>query len=400
MKNVAIIGVTGYGKVQFNICQRLAREGRIKLKAAVVVNPQDAGPELEQLEAMGSEVFSSADAMWERLAGQIDLCIIPAPIALHRPLTIQALACGSNVFVEKPLAGCLEDALAIRSAELASGKTVVVGFQYLFDPCTHAAKRYLLAGEIGPIRSISGYALWPRPLSYYQRNNWAGRIRNQTGWVNDSPFNNAMAHFIMLGLFFGGRSFASSAEISRVEAALYRANEIENFDTGTMRLQTTCGMQICFGGSHACAQTINPVIRVTGDYGFMEWTAFQSLKIYRENEPVEEIPFLDHEELRHRPIDLSLRRMDDPDIFVCTTEMALAHMRIIQEIQDKVPVQDIPASCTQTIPHEKSSLRVIPGIEQLLISAATSGKLLSELDLPWAAIPAAEQNQLSTAKLG
>lgn len=74
---------------------------------------------------------------------------------LHAPLTLQALAAGSHVFVEKPLCLTREELSKIDSAMATSQGSVMVGFNRRFAPATMELKKLLSA--------ISG----PKTLAYH-----------------------------------------------------------------------------------------------------------------------------------------------------------------------------------------------------------------------------------------
>src|SRR5665213_934650 len=156
---------------------------------------------------------------------------LPLPIDLHRTFTEKCLMAGKAVLVEKPAAGSIDDVDAMIAARDRTGLLTAVGFQNLFDPAVWAVKKRLLDGAIGQVRSASVLACWPRSQAYFNRAPWAGKLQHNGVWVLDSPANNAMAHFLNLALFLLGSTQVDSANPITVEAELYRANSIENYDT-------------------------------------------------------------------------------------------------------------------------------------------------------------------------
>jgi hypothetical protein len=61
-----------------------------------------------------------------------------------------------------------------------------------------------------------------------------------------------------------GQSRETSTSVARVQAELYRANDIENYDTIAMRAYTEDDVEILFYASHATQNNINPIF----DYQF------------------------------------------------------------------------------------------------------------------------------------
>src|SRR5438876_10697357 len=63
-----------------------------------------------------------------------DLVSIVAPTSLHRQATLEALASGANVLVEKPIASDRADAEAMISAAEQAGRLLTVGHIERFKP--------------------------------------------------------------------------------------------------------------------------------------------------------------------------------------------------------------------------------------------------------------------------
>ncbi|MBQ3847768.1 MAG: Gfo/Idh/MocA family oxidoreductase [Clostridia bacterium] len=72
----------------------------------------------------------------------------------HANCTIYALEHGVNVLLEKPMCVTLDEAVAIRKAEKASGKIVSIGFQPRFNPNMRMIKNIIQSGELGKVYHI------------------------------------------------------------------------------------------------------------------------------------------------------------------------------------------------------------------------------------------------------
>ncbi len=72
----------------------------------------------------------------------------------HAECTIDCLNAGINVLLEKPMTVTLDEAVAIRKAELASGKVLSIGFQPRFEPNMQFIKKICESGELGEIYYI------------------------------------------------------------------------------------------------------------------------------------------------------------------------------------------------------------------------------------------------------
>jgi UDP-2-acetamido-3-amino-2,3-dideoxy-glucuronate N-acetyltransferase len=80
----------------------------------------------------GIPISGSADGALSDAA--IDCVAIATPIASHAALAIAALEAGKHVFVEKPLAMSMTDALRVIQAADRADRTLSVGHVFLFDP--------------------------------------------------------------------------------------------------------------------------------------------------------------------------------------------------------------------------------------------------------------------------
>jgi predicted dehydrogenase len=338
---VAIIGVSGYGSIHLQLARESRDRGEVRITAAAIINPQEEAATVAELEAQGAEVFADYREMFRRHAGRIDLCLIPTGIHWHARMTIAALEAGANVLVEKPLAGSLAEVEEIRRVEQRTGRFVAVGFQDFYEPGTVWLKNELQRGVIGDIWSVRFLGVWPRPRGYFTRNNWAGRLRVDGVPVMDSPLNNAFAHFVMLSLFFvGSDQPASTPALSGVE--LLRAHAIESFDTAVVRSVTASGVKLWFGASHACRETVEPEIVITGRHGQACWR-YESEAWWRAtNGGTTRHALLDITGARRAMFSAALQRLRDPATPICTTEMAGRHTALIESIHRQSQVELVP----------------------------------------------------------
>ena len=253
---VALIGISGYGRIHLQLARECRERGEIDLVAATVINPADEADNIADLTSHGCAIYSNYETMLAENAGRIDLCLIPTGIPWHARMTIAALRAGANVLVEKPLAGSVAEVEAVHDAEQKSGRFVAVGFQDLYEPGTAWLKSELVKGTIGKIQSVRFLGLWPRRRSYFTRNDWAGRLQLDGVPVLDSPLNNAFGHFVMLSLFFASAEAQGASAAIPDGVELFRANAIESFDTGVVKLHTPTGVQLWFGVSHVSHETV------------------------------------------------------------------------------------------------------------------------------------------------
>lgn len=375
---LALIGISGYGRVHLQLARECRERGEADIVAAVVINPQDEAENIAQLTASGCKIFSDYREMLREFAGRIDLCLIPTGIHWHARMTIAALEAGANVLVEKPLAGSSAEIEAIRAAEQKAGRFVAVGFQDYYEPGTTWLQSELQRGAIGDIRSVRVLGLWPRDRSYFTRNNWAGRLKVDGVPVFDSPLNNAFAHFVMLSLFFvGAEKRTMPIQLDGVE--IFRAHAIESFDTCVVTAHTPRGARLWFGTSHACRETVEPEIRITGSAGEACWR-YESEAWWRgANGQTERRQLLDAYGARRAMITAALRRLRDPAVPVCTVEMAGQHTALIEAVHRAGPVVVLPADRVRWTGAngEISLVPEVPGLAAAMRRAFAEEKTLS-----------------------
>lgn len=102
--------------------------------------------------------FAHATSDWRTIISnpEIDLVSITAPNALHKEMSLAAIAAGKHVYCEKPLAPLATDALEMTLAAEARGVKTQVGFNYLCNPMLALAREIIAAGELGEIRGYRG----------------------------------------------------------------------------------------------------------------------------------------------------------------------------------------------------------------------------------------------------
>lgn len=82
---------------------------------------------------------------------QMDAVVVATPNGAIPDLTIQSLAAGKHVLIEKPGGRNPADLDRILKASEESGRKVGVGFNHRFHPALQSAKRLILEGAVGPL---------------------------------------------------------------------------------------------------------------------------------------------------------------------------------------------------------------------------------------------------------
>gem|GEM_PF-1388868 len=161
-KNLAfgVIGVGYFGKHYVRLLQDMPG---VELRAV-------SNRSLEAIEknvpALQASVRRSIDATTLFDDPEIDCIIIATPASSHCSLVVEALTRGKHVLVEKPVAMSMAEAEKIRAAVQKSGRTFMVGHQYLYHDHMRELKRRLGEGLLGSVKYIFAENLYFGPIRY------------------------------------------------------------------------------------------------------------------------------------------------------------------------------------------------------------------------------------------
>ncbi|MCF3651645.1 Gfo/Idh/MocA family protein [Synoicihabitans lomoniglobus] len=376
---VALIGVSGYGRIHLQLAQECQAQGQLRLVAAVVINPDEERVLVAELQEQGCAIYADYDAMFAAEDGALDLCMVPTGIHWHARMTIAALRHGANVLVEKPLCATRREADAIATAERETGRFVAVGFQDYYEPGTQWLKKELVRGAIGRVESVRFLGLWPRARRYFERNDWAGCLSLRGQPVYDSPLSNAFAHFVMLSLFFADPREEEVAAAEIADAELYRAHAIESFDTGVVRSRTAAGVELWFGASHASRATVEPLIEIKGSTGTACWSYESEAWLKNGDGQKRTHPLLDVNGARQHMMAAVLRRLQDQAHPVCAPRMATQHTAFVESLLDGATIENFDPSIVHwsATPDSTDAVPNVSGLEMAMRDAYAVSGLLS-----------------------
>jgi hypothetical protein len=169
-----------------------------------------------------------------------------------------------------------------------------------------------------------------------------------------------------------------------VEAELYSANHIENYDTCAMRITLEGGACLLVYMTHACSGAAYGTIRISGTNGSLQMGDGHPLRIITAS-GVEQMGGESRPSLDNMVRGFCSWTRGDRAQIVSTLEGARAHTLVISGASDATAVQTINSSNIQMIRNETGSIqRVIPGIRELCRDCAERGELLHESKrAPW-----------------
>lgn len=384
---IALIGVSGYSRVHLEHLWPMHLARSVVIVGAVVINPDAEEETCRSLTAIDCRLFPDvASLVSAQPTLKVDLCIVPSPIHLHPQHAIALLGAGVHVLVEKPLAATVKEVDEIAAAAAVAERSVAVGFQYLHAAEVQALKRRLVDGAIGKVRRIAVHASWPRSRAYYRRSDWAGRVSLKGEWVFDSPIANAMAHFFMLLLHFAGDREESGAEVRRMSAELYRAQDIESFDTAVVAMETTSGCRLEFYGTHSARTSARPKVVLEGDDGRAEWVQDSHATTEGLGGHWKQLAATESS-TRERMLRDVLENLCGQHRFVCTPALAREHVRCVNALHTFGRIVPIPATSLAQYGEEPELFTYVEGLDLSLESAARQQCSLRDAGATWAQPP-------------
>lgn len=370
---VVAAGIGGYG----NTCLRAIRE-RGEAEGIRLVGCADPNPatcsHLEWLNEQKIPVFNTLEEFY--LKKKADLAVVTVPIHLHLPLLKTALQNGSNVLMEKPTCATIQEAAEMAKIRDESGLLVAVGYQWSYAPATLELKKDILAGRYGKSLRFKTLIVWPRDKSYYGRS-WAARQKAADGkWILDSIVMNATAHYLHNPLFLAGDAADRAAVPAGVKGELYRANEIENFDTACMRVECENAAEILYLATHASERLINPSFELAFEKGVVKYgpaEGLESMRGYFEDGTQKDYGFPDIE-VERKLFDVAdcIRTGENP---VCGIETAMPHLICVNGIQQAAPIYDFNKD---EICESEKEVRYMPGLADALEKCYLESKLPCE----------------------
>ncbi|MDP0496265.1 MAG: Gfo/Idh/MocA family oxidoreductase [Verrucomicrobiota bacterium JB024] len=382
--DVILIGIGGYGGLYLREAVKLMASGEVRLRA--IVDPM-ADRSLDWHLVAGKDI-PLYDTLEECLqAGHgADLCAIASPISFHAEQSCTALEAGMNVLCEKPICATVAEAQRMMSARDASGCFLEIGYQWSYSDAILQLKADLLAGKLGAPQRLKTRVAWPRPNTYYQRNNWAGAIRDRNGRiVNDSPLSNATAHYLHNMLYVSGPAPSLATTPVSMQAECYRANKIENFDAACCRIETREGPEILFFTAHCVKTAAGPAFSFACEDARVDYSVGEEIVA----------TFRDGRTLSYGAPDgntmhkfrYCLEQCRTPEDFptLCGPEAAMAHTLCVEGIQ-AISIRTLPSDMLRIdMIKPGESLTYLPDMNAALETGYRKEQLFSELGLPWAA---------------
>ena len=382
MLNTAIIGISGYGNTHYEDLRRRLERAEIRILGATVINQAEEAEKCAFLQSIGCRIFDSHKAMLSALRGQLDLCFIPTGIDLHADMAMDAMRAGANAFIEKPPAAVIQEIHAMEQVEKETSRRVWVGFQISCQKQVRKIRAFCHRPEFGAVKAIRGIGLAPRNESYYHRNQWAGKLRKNGKWILDSPYNNALAHYLHLALLFAAPP-ERIPEFQDVRAQLFRVNpNLECADNGCILARSTSGIPVFFYASHTPERKNELRIAIDGECGSVEWSFRKTVFRIGTECVVEENT--SGVELRDRMLDALFGACRGEDRgFCCDLKLAALHTLVVNAAHDSSPIVEVPRREVEPCTENGEVRWTLRGFDEECVAAWEEGRLLDRKKFPW-----------------
>jgi predicted dehydrogenase len=376
---IGLAGIGGYGGTY--LAQLLDEPICSGAKIVGAVDPfAERSPLLERLQAERIPIYPLLDDFYTE--HRADLMIIVSPIHHHMAQTRLAIQQGSNVLCEKPVAATIQDALQTLAEEKQSERFVAVGYNWSFVEPIQALKRDILRGRFGRPLRVKSLVLWQRWQPYYTRNRWAGRIQSEEGeWVLDSPVNNATSHYLHNLFYLLGNHIDDSAQPVDVQAELYRANPIENYDTAVLRCHTADGVEVLFYTAHPVPANIEPIFHLEFEDAVISY-AGPGHEITAHFHRGQQQLYGDPQQGAHTAkLPLCLENVRTGSRPLCGIAAATAQTRAMNGAQESTPIISLP----QELIRDEGERGWVEGLTEIMLACYEQNLLPSELgSVPWA----------------
>lgn len=385
MIKLAMIGAGGYA---FNLIKWIWEiPDKYKL-VAVSSNPSRQSPGRAACLQKGIPVFDTTDELISGVKGKADVVYVPTPINTHFNITRKCIDAGFDVFLEKPPVATIQELDELTKFVSKKGKSVPVAFQYLHSTILQELKKRIVEGRYGKVKRVKGIAGWPRFDSYYQRSEWAGKLRMNNEWILDGTINNPLAHMLADQLYLATDKPDVMAEPISIEAELYRGHNIESEDTSSLRIITDQGVEVLFNTTLCSGSKIDTLVTIECEKARIDFSAFSKASITLASGEVEKIE--DTAEKRVHMLKNIAQRYLSQKPYLVTLETCRPFMLAVNGAFESCGCypnaidKSFLTFAKETEPAGETIKTVINGIDGILKQSHESGKLFSEVGAAWA----------------
>lgn len=160
---IAVVGAGLIGQAHLRV---LAANPHAHISA--IVDPSPAAAALAN--TLSAPWYENLDVLLA--TDRPDAIVLATPNQLHVAQTLQCLAAGLCVLLEKPVATTVTEGQTLLDAVQASAAKVLVGHHRAHSPIMAKARQVLASGQLGKLVTIQGSATFYKPEQYYRDGPW------------------------------------------------------------------------------------------------------------------------------------------------------------------------------------------------------------------------------------
>lgn len=382
---ICLVGVSNFAENHAASIRKMQEEGLATLTCAVIRHPDKYAQAVAAYKERGVTVYTSVAQMLEAEKGKTELIALPIAIPDHAEVSIQCMEAGYHVLCEKPPAATIEQVDAMIATSQRTGRMCCIGFQNQSKNTVRALKRAVCDGRLGTIEHIEVMATWVRLETYYERNEWAGKLLFNGKYCLDGSANNALAHYLFNALYWASPTWRHASSPARVRGEVYHAHPITSEDTSGIQVITDNGVQITYLVTLAGWNNIGPLSKVYGTKGWAEWSMSGPTIFHFNDGTTETVEFNrqpEHNEVFRNAIRF-LRGVDKE--LNCPVQMTRPHtVALNATFESNGEPQQIPAQFVTREPRDNTIFTAINGIAETIQQGYEQRKLYSDLGVPWA----------------
>ncbi|WP_328559763.1 Gfo/Idh/MocA family oxidoreductase [Streptomyces coelicoflavus] len=367
---VVLAGARGHGRWHVANIRRLERAGLVRLAGICELTPlteQEAGGDLPEQSADFGALLDSTGAR---------IAVICTPIPTHTDLALTAARRGAHLLLEKPPAPSYAEFRRMADGVAEAGVACQIGFQSLGSHAVPAIRELVARGAVGEVVGIGAAGAWVRDEAYFRRAPWSGKRRLNGADVIDGALTNPLAHAVATALALGGT--ARAEDVTGIETELSHANDIEADDTSCVRITAARGHRVTVAATLCAERADEPYVLVHGSSGRVTfWYKQDRVLLQRGGHGPEEF----HHDRTDLLENLVGHLTTGAPLLVPPDETG-AFMRVVEAIRRAPDPEPLPEAAWRRVPGEER--RVVPGVDALVVAAAETLSLYSELGAPWA----------------
>lgn len=197
---IAVAGVGVIGRDHIRCIQK-----RDECELIALVDPDLAA--VGKAKAAGVPLFTRLEDLLKEM--RPDGVVLATPNKLHVPETMQCIAAGVAVLVEKPISDSLEDAQQLVLAVEKSKVPVLVGHHRRHSAILEQVRAIIASGALGKLVAVTASATFVKPDSYYDVAPW--RKQKGAGPILINLIHEIDNLRVLIGEIVQVQAFASNA---------------------------------------------------------------------------------------------------------------------------------------------------------------------------------------------